>query len=79
MVALVSELGWDIRLTLSRDLDGINPFIDSLKPISPEHLRRAAERLGTEEPELRRRLAECREILGWNPLEGLKADGGNVE
>ncbi len=62
-----------VAVLLSRDLDGINPFLDPHKPVPEAHLRRGAERFGISEQEARDLLAACEPVLGWNPLTGYQS------
>ncbi len=55
---------------MSRDLDGVRPYLDPLEPMGAGHLARGAKRLGMEEAALRELVASSEEMLGWNPLQG---------
>ncbi|MBI4700491.1 MAG: hypothetical protein HY744_04880 [Deltaproteobacteria bacterium] len=58
------------RVVLSKDLDGVPPFLDPIVPISSEHVSHAARRLGRSVEQVRDRLAALAPTLGWNPLAG---------
>lgn len=73
--ALISEQVPEISILLSRVLTTDSDLdLDPLEPLRPEHVTQAAGLLQVDEVDLRHRLAECQEILGWNLLEGLKSN-----
>jgi Domain of unknown function (DUF4062)/NACHT domain/HEAT repeats len=62
-----------VRLIFSRHLDGLKPFLDPSSPIPPEHLRKAAARLGIRIGQARGKVAECSRRLGWDLRKGQPA------
>jgi hypothetical protein len=62
-------------IILSRNLDGIRPFLDPRRPMAAKHLERAAARLGIEVDALVMQLEGHSKELGWDLRKGL---GGGV-
>jgi HEAT repeat protein len=59
------------RLILSRDLDGLSPFLDPRKPISLRHRQNAASQLAVTTSEVDERLSSYSKALGWNLSKGV--------
>jgi hypothetical protein len=70
--ALARELDPVVKRTVSRDLDGVSPFLEPHAPLGFLHLMLAAARLGLTPDELKAKVAEASRQLGWNLLEGLQ-------
>ncbi len=58
-----SEFG---RIVGTKDLDGNGPYLDHLKPLSREHIQRAAERAGIAAGDLEAQIASLNQHLGWD-------------
>ena len=54
----------DLKVLLSHDLDGNNPFLDPLEPVSSEHIQKAAQKLGVTEEKIKKKLADFSQSLG---------------
>lgn len=63
-----SEFG---RIVLTRDLDGVGPYLDPRQPISREHIERAAEKAGIPPEKIDETVRSLSEHLGWDVTHGL--------
>lgn len=59
-----------LTFLVSRDLDGIPPFLDPKEAAPGPHIKKAASRLGLSEEEVRAQLSGYKNLLGWDPLVG---------
>lgn len=57
---------------LSKDLDGIAPFLDPLEPIPDDHVQNASRRLEMSVEAVRDHLSGLAPELGWDPLLGAR-------
>ena len=62
-----SKLG---RILMSRDLDGMFPYLDPIKPIPRKHLEKAAEKAGIPCNHLVDQVASLSAHLGWDVVAG---------
>jgi len=62
-----SELG---RIVFTRDLDGINPYLDPALPISQEHINQAAEGAELPAEKIDDMVRSLSTHLGWDILKG---------
>ncbi len=64
----------EAELLLSRNSDGLRPFLDPREPVTEERVRKAAAKLGLPEAEVRRRYEELAEqlpiTLAWRAANG---------
>jgi hypothetical protein len=70
--------GWPdgtIRIALSRDLDGLDPFLDLGNSVPEDHWQKAANKLRMSEPVLRERLDQFFAPWGRNPLKERRKTG----
>jgi hypothetical protein len=65
--AMHSELG---RILMTRDLDGVFPYLDPIKPIPRMHLEKAAEKAGIPYNHMDDQVASLSVYLGWDVLAG---------
>ncbi|MDA1165384.1 MAG: hypothetical protein O3B13_19980, partial [Planctomycetota bacterium] len=66
-----SEFG---RIVLTRDLDGVGPYLDPQQPVAREHIERAAKQVGIRPEEVDATAASLSEHLGWDITRGAKPD-----
>ena len=62
-----SEFG---RILPTRDLDGIGPYFDPLKPIPRDHIERVAKRCGIRLEDIDGQVASLSDHLGWDITRG---------
>ena len=55
---------------LTRDLDSIAPYLDPRKPISRDHIERAAERANIPTDKIDQSVRSLSEHLGWDITRG---------
>lgn len=63
------------RALLSRDLDGLKPFLDPREPLPQGQIRKAAEYWGCAQDEVQVQLEDLKELLGWDPRFGAQVGG----
>jgi hypothetical protein len=66
---LHSEFG---RILPTRDLDGLQPYLDPLKPISRQHIEKAAAMAGIRTDDINAQVASLSTHLGWDVTLGAK-------
>jgi len=66
---LRSEFG---RIVLTKDLDGIAPYLDPLEPIPRDHIERAAEQADIRPADIDAQVASLSALLGWDITRGAK-------
>ena len=71
----INSLDRVISVTLSQDVDGLEPFLDPRKPLWTGQIKRAAELLKITMKEMERRLFEASKALGWDLRKGLRRPG----
>ncbi|MBI5382276.1 MAG: HEAT repeat domain-containing protein [Opitutae bacterium] len=64
-----SEFG---RILPARDLDGVAPYLDPLKPIPREHIERAAAQAGIRPEDIGTQVSSLSAHLGWDITVGAK-------
>ncbi len=64
---LHSEFG---RIVLTRDLNGVAPYLDPAEPISREHIERAAEKANVPAEKIDETVQSLSEHLGWDITRG---------
>ncbi|MEM8601978.1 MAG: HEAT repeat domain-containing protein, partial [Bacteroidota bacterium] len=64
-----SEFG---RILPTRDLDGVAPYLDPLKPIPRAHIEKAAAKAGIQPEDIDAEVASLSAFLGWDITVGLK-------
>jgi hypothetical protein len=62
-----SEFG---RLVLTRDIDGIRPYLDPTKPVSRERIEQAAQKAGVVAEQVDETVRSLSKHLGWNVTLG---------
>ena len=67
-----SEFG---RILATKDLDGVGPYLDPLKPIPRDHIERAAERAGIRPDDIDAQVASLSAHLGWDVTRGAEKNG----
>jgi hypothetical protein len=65
-----SEFG---RILPTRDLDGVEPYLDPLEPIPRDHIERAAEQVGIRPADIDAQVASLSAHFGWDITRGAKA------
>jgi hypothetical protein len=60
------------RILLTRDLDGIGPYLDPLEPIPREHIEKAAARAGIGPDDIDAHVTSLSAHLGWDVTVGAK-------
>jgi hypothetical protein len=68
LAAMHSELG---RILMTRDLDGMFPYLDPIKRIPRKHLEKAAEKAGIPYNHMDDQVASLSAYLGWDVLAGV--------
>lgn len=63
-------------IMLTRDLDGVGPFLDPLKPVPQKHITSAARRVGVDPDDIDAQVASLNEFLGWDVRRGAAAAKG---
>ncbi|SJZ85390.1 HEAT repeat-containing protein, partial [Trichlorobacter thiogenes] len=64
-----SEFG---HILPTRDLDGIGPYLDPLKPISRKHIEKAAAQVGIRPDDIDAQVATLSAHMGWDVRVGAK-------
>jgi len=54
------------RIVLTKDLDCVGPYLDPTKPISREHIERAAEKANVPAEKIDETVQSLSEHLGWD-------------
>ena len=62
-----SEFG---RIVFAKDLDGFAPFLDPAEPISPDHIKRAAEKAHVPADKIDETVRSLSAHLGWDITKG---------
>ena len=70
-ISLLGILDRSVSIVLSRDLDGVAPFLDPREPVPAKQLEKAAERANISLEEMEMRLGKVSKVLGWDPRKGL--------
>jgi hypothetical protein len=60
------------RILLTRDLDGLGPYLDPLEPTPREHLEQAAAKAGIPPADIAAQVASLSAHLGWDVTLGAK-------
>ncbi len=63
------------RILPARDLDGWEPYLDPLQPISRDHIQQAATKTGIRPDDIDAQVASLSAHLGWDVTRGAKASG----
>jgi len=63
------------RILPTRDLDGTEPYLDPLQPISPDHIRQAAKKTDIRPDDIDAQVASLSAHLGWDVTRGAKPSG----
>ena len=62
-----SEFG---RIVFTKDLDGIGPYLDPAKPLSRNHIKRAAREAGVPVDEIDETVRSLSAHMGWDITKG---------
>jgi hypothetical protein len=60
------------RILLTRDLDGIGPYLDPLEPVTRAHIEKAAKKAGVVPSDIDAQVASLSTHLGWDITVGAK-------
>ncbi len=63
------------RILATRDLDGAEPYLDPLRPISRDHIEKAAKKTAVRPDEIDAQVASLSAYLGWDVTRGAKPPG----
>ena len=67
-----SEFG---RILPTKDVDGVAPYLDPLKPIPRDHIEGAAEKAGIRPDDIDAQVASLSAHLGWDVTRGAEKKG----
>jgi len=67
--AMHSGLG---RILMTRDLDGLAPYLDPIKPIPRKHFQKAAAKVGIPRDHIDDQVASLSAHMGWDIMAGVK-------
>jgi hypothetical protein len=59
-----------MRVLLSRDQNGLQPFLDPYRPLSNEHIAKAQDKLRIDAAAMEQLLDKTSALLGWDVRKG---------
>ena len=60
------------KIVITKNLDGIGPYLDPLQPIPREHIEKAATKAGIAAAALEAQIASLNQHLGWDITVGAR-------
>jgi hypothetical protein len=57
---------------MTRDLDGLAPYLDPIKPIPRKHFQKAAAKVGIPRDHIDDQVASLSAHMGWDIMAGVK-------